>query len=72
MSVNRYSLTAEDMRREYQRGWRRKNADKIREYQKKWRQKNPEKTALYAARYWQKKADKMEQCIAECCRDVPE
>ena len=61
MSVNRYSLTAADMRREYmreyKRAWRQKNADKVREYHRKWQRDNPEKVALYNQRYWQKKAD---------------
>lgn len=60
MSVNRYSLTADDMRREYmreyKRAWRQKNADKVREYQRKWRRNNPEKVAMYTERYWEKKA----------------
>lgn len=72
MSINRYSPTAEDMRRAYQREWRKKNVEKIREYNKRWRMKNPEKTALYKARYWQKKADEMRQCVSECCQDVPQ
>lgn len=47
---------ATEARRQYQKEYKRKNADKINEYQRKWRKANPEKVKAYEAKYWSKKA----------------
>ncbi len=49
--------TAEELRRQYNREWRRRNAEQVRKYKREWLRKHPGKQAEYTARYWQKKAE---------------
>ncbi len=53
--------TADELRRDYKRDWRRKNAERVRAYQRDWDRKHPGKRQEYAARYWQKKSDEAEK-----------
>ena len=48
-------------KREYNRQYRERNAEKINAAARKWRADNPEKCAAITARYWQKKAEQFEE-----------
>ena len=52
---------AKQARAEYQREYKRKNAEKINAYNRAWRKANPEKTRQYNQNYWQKKANEMNE-----------
>lgn len=47
---------AKQARREYQREYKRRNAERINAYNRAWRKANPDKTRKYNANYWSKKA----------------
>lgn len=47
---------AKQARREYQKKYKRQNAERINAYNRAWRKANPEKTRQYNERYWNKKA----------------
>lgn len=50
------SEEAKALKREYNRQWRKRNANHVKEYQKQWRSENREKEEEYNRRYWEKKA----------------
>jgi hypothetical protein len=52
-------MDAKEARREWERAYRQKNAERVKEYQKKWRKAHPEKQREYLTRYWIRKAAKM-------------
>lgn len=56
------SEEAKALKREYNRKWRKRNADHIKEYQRKWRSENKEKEAIYSKHYWEKQANEMARC----------
>lgn len=47
---------AKKARAEYQREYKRKNAERINAYNREWRKKHPEKTKQYNENYWIKRA----------------
>ena len=48
---------AKAARREYQREYKRRNAERINAYNRAWRKANPEKARQYNQNYWTKKAE---------------
>lgn len=52
---------AKKARADYQREYKRKNAEKINAYNRAWRKANPEKVKEYNSNYWQKKAAEMNE-----------
>lgn len=51
-----YSAAAMAARREYNRKYRAKNAEKLKAYQKAWRAANRDRIELYNIKYWERKA----------------
>lgn len=51
------SEQAAKLRREYQRNYRKNNAEKIRQYQSDYRKNHPEKVKQYVRDYWERKAN---------------
>lgn len=49
---------AKQARKDYQREYKRKNAERINEYNRNWRKAHPEKTKQYNANYWNKRANR--------------
>lgn len=50
------SRQAAQIRRDYQRDYRKKNAESVRRYQRDYRKKHPEKMKQYVRDYWERKA----------------
>jgi uncharacterized protein len=49
-----------EMKRAYQREWRKKNREHIRKYHSEWKKKNRDKSKEAEIRYWNKKAAELE------------
>lgn len=56
------SEEAKALKREYNRQWRKRNAEHVKEYQKKWRSENKDKELLYNQRYWEKQVKEVTRC----------
>ena len=54
--TNTENQLAAQARREYQRKWRERNADRLRIYNREWRRRNPDKVKAATERYWLKQA----------------
>lgn len=52
------SSTAAEIKREYYRKYREKNADRLKAYKKSWNARNKDKVANHQCRYWEKRATK--------------
>lgn len=53
------SKEAKELKREYNRDWRKRNNEHVKEYQRQWRSENKDKEVLYRERYWEKKSLEM-------------
>ena len=52
------SSTAAEIKREYYRKYREKNADRLKAYKRSWNANNKDKVANHKCRYWEKRAAK--------------
>ncbi|GBU20177.1 hypothetical protein R80B4_00052 [Fibrobacteres bacterium R8-0-B4] len=53
-------MNAEDARREYNRAYRQKNAEKINQKLREWRRANPDKVREANKRHWERRAKRLD------------